>query len=219
MRDIMGKTASHKVIISSSREDDIGSGAPRMEVGEGGGRKQKQRRAAKVAATSSKATAHTVAALEGNASLSCVSLCAQRPPAAARDNASGERAPAWVAPALGPPRRDTRTRASAARRGKTRRPPPSAYTYFPTPLTFCSSLPHPPSPCRYTGTARLRARLPQELHLHYDRSLRVASAAPKKRKAAPEKLTKLKKQVDKMRRDAQPKSFQSMSIEGAGLLG
>jgi hypothetical protein len=72
MRDIMGKTASHKAIVSSSREDEVGSGAPRMEAGEGVAQKRKQRRAAKVAATSSKATAHTVAALEGNASLSCV---------------------------------------------------------------------------------------------------------------------------------------------------
>ena len=71
----------------------------------------------------------------------------------------------------------------------------------------------------YTGKERLRARLPQELHLHYDRSIHIESAKPKMRKAAPEKLTKLKKQVDKMRRDTGKKSLVAMSIEGAGLLG
>ena len=31
----------------------------------------------------------------------------------------------------------------------------------------------------YTGKERLRARLPQELHLHYDRSIHIESAKPK----------------------------------------
>ena len=55
--------------------------------------------------------------------------------------------------------------------------------------------------------------------MHYDRSIHIESAKPKMRKAAPEKLTKLKKQVDKMRRDTGKKSLVAMSIEGAGLLG
>ena len=33
----------------------------------------------------------------------------------------------------------------------------------------------------YTGKERLRARLPQELHLHYDRSIHIESAKPKMR--------------------------------------